>query len=91
MSIFKYHDRSTSPLKLNQTVSRRNNYLARRSKGVDGSSSGSDDKLAMDDKGSRPCELAVKLPLWDMLFDMSKPILSEHYIVTEICINAWWW
>ena len=75
MCISKYHDRSTSLLKLNQAVFRRNKHLARRSKGENGSSLGSDDdsddELAFDDKGSSPCELAVKLPLWDMLFDMS--------------------
>ena len=68
--ISKYHDRSTILLQLNQgyqAVSRRNKHLARLSKGNDASSSGSyddsDDELASDDKGSRPRELAVKLPL----------------------------
>ena len=65
-SIHLHHDRSTSLLKLNQAVSRRKKYLARRSKGDYCSSSGSDDDSddddAFDDKGSRPC--AVKLPLW---------------------------
>ena len=75
MCISKYHDRGTNLLQLNQAVSWRNKHLARLSKGDDGSSSGSDDdsddELAFDDKGSRPCELAVKLPLWDMSFDIS--------------------
>ena len=48
MYILKHHDRSTSLLRLNQAVSRRNKHLARLSKGDDGSSSGSDDDS--DDK-----------------------------------------
>ena len=29
-----------------------------------------DDDLAFDQRASRPCELAVKLPLWDLSFDL---------------------
>jgi hypothetical protein len=77
MCISKFHDRGTNLVKLNQAVSRRNKQLAALSKGDDGSSSNtssgaeSEDDLTFDDKASRPCELAVKLPLWDMSFDMS--------------------
>ena len=77
MCISKFHDRGTNLLKLNQAVSRRTKQLAALSKGDDGSSSNtssevdSDDELTFDDKGSRPCELAVTLPLLDMSYDMS--------------------
>lgn len=80
MSISKFHDRDTNLVQLNQAVSRHNKLLAALSKGDDdddGSSSNSssgvdsEDDLTFDDKGSRPCELAAKLPLWDMSFDMS--------------------
>ena len=68
MCISKYHVMSTSLLTLNQAVSRRNKHLARRNKGDDASSSGSDDasndELAFDDKGTRLRELQSSCPFW---------------------------
>ena len=88
MCILKHHDRSTSLLRLNQAVSRRNKHLARHSKGDNGSSSGSDDdrddELPFNDKGSRPCELAVQAAL---VSADNTLILPDHIKSVAGCTN----
>lgn len=75
--ISNHHERSACLSKLSQAVSRHAKFLARRRSGEDDSDSSSsdsvesgDDDFAFDQRASRPCELAVKLPLWDLTFDL---------------------
>ena len=72
--ISNHHERSACLSKLNQAVSRPAKVLARGKSEVDASSSSSSDSVERgnDDlpRASRPWELAVKLPLWDLSFDL---------------------
>jgi hypothetical protein len=72
------HDRTSHLSKINQAVSRHTKVLARRSQEEEDSCSSSDsaaesvddDDLTFDERASRPCEICVKQPLWDMSFDL---------------------
>ena len=68
--ISHHHERSACLSKLSQAISRHAKVLARGKSGEDASSSSStdsvesgDDDFAFDQRVSRPCEFAVKLPL----------------------------
>jgi len=75
--IANHHERTASLSKLNQAVFRHAKFLAEEERDSDSSSSqgsSSDEsdheELVFDQRASRPCELAVKQPLWDMTFDL---------------------
>lgn len=80
MSISSHHERTMSLAKLNDAVKRNTKRLARQSQKTEGDDSSSDnssdaggsddDDLSFDQRSSRPCELAAKLPLWDMIFHL---------------------
>jgi len=80
-----HHDRTSHLSKINQAVSRHTKVLARRrqeeeedsslcsssdsaAESIDGEDV--DDDLTFDERSSRPCEVCIKLPLWDMSFDL---------------------
>ena len=80
--IASHHDRTSNLSKINQAVSRHTKALARRrqedeedpcssdsaAESIDGEDV--DDDLTFDERSSRPCEVCIKLPLWDMSFDL---------------------
>jgi hypothetical protein len=82
--IAHHHDRTSHLSLVNQAVARHTKVLARRGTEEGGSSTCSssdsaadstdgesvDDDLTFDERTSRPCEVCVKLPLWDMSFDL---------------------
>jgi hypothetical protein len=69
MCICGFHERDALLLELKQAMSRESKRLS-HDEDSDSSSDNDDDDLLMDDTTSRPCELAVRMPLWDMIFDL---------------------
>jgi hypothetical protein len=75
-NIVGHHDRTRNIAMINDAVKRTSKRQARTDAGPGHSSDsssdagGSDDEddLCFDQRASRPCELAAKLPLWDMTF-----------------------
>ena len=75
ITIAKYHDRASNVTKLKQAISRNSRFLSREDESDSGSSSDSaayeeDDDILTDEITSRPCEMAVRMPLWDMTFQV---------------------
>ena len=80
--IAHHHDRTSHLSKISQAMSRHTKALALRRQDEEDSSSsdsgsasegGSDDDLTCDEPehSHRPCEMAVKLPLWDLSFHLA--------------------
>ena len=74
ITIAKYHDRASNVTKLKQAISRNSRFLSREDESDSGSSSDAaqaddedDDDVLTDTTSSRPCEMAVRMPLWDMV------------------------
>ena len=81
ITIAKFHDRSSNVTKLKQAISRNSRFLSQKNESDSGSSSDSaayeeDDDILTDEITSRPCEMAVRMPLWDMIFQ-SKDLRRE--------------
>ena len=73
ITIAKYHDRASNVTKLKQAISRNSRFLSREDESDSGSSSDAadfeeDDDLLTDTTSSRPCEMAIRMPLWDMTY-----------------------
>ena len=69
MCVCGFHERDALLLELKQAMSRESKRLL-HDEDSDSSSDDDDDDLLTDDTTSRPCELAVRMPLWDMIFDL---------------------
>ena len=75
MIISRFHDRASCLSKLRQAASRHRKFLSRGNESDSGSSSDNDDDDEDDDvltdlHTSRPCEMAARMPLWDMTEDV---------------------
>ena len=75
MIISWFHDRASCLSKLRQAASRHRKFLSRGNESDSGSSSDNDDDDEDDDvltdpHTSRPCEMAARMPLWDMTGDV---------------------
>ena len=70
MIISKFHDRVSALSKLGQAAARHAQYLTAGSESDSNSDADHDeDDLFTDPLTSRPCEMAAKMPLWDISFD----------------------
>ena len=67
MCVSGFHERDALLMELKQAMSRESKRL--HDEDSDSSSDDEDDDLLTDDTTSRPCELAVRMPLWSMIFD----------------------
>ena len=61
--------------KLKQAIARNSRFLSRENESDSGSSSNSsadeeDDDMLTDEITSRPCEMAIRMPLWDMTYHL---------------------
>ena len=75
MIISKFHDRAACLSKLKQATNRHGKFLARGNESDSGSSSENhdedeDDDILTDPHTSRPCEMAARMPLWEMTGDV---------------------
>ena len=75
MIISRFHERASSLTKLRQAASRHEQFLSRGNESDSGSNSANDDDDEDDDvltdpHTSRPCEMAARMPLWDMTADV---------------------
>jgi len=72
ITIAKHHDRAANVTKLKQAISRNRLFLAQDGESESGSSSddndSEDDDVLTDTISSRPCEMAIRMPLWDMTY-----------------------
>ena len=75
ITIAKFHDRASNVTKLKQAIARNSRFLSRENESDSGSSSNSsadeeDDDMLTDEITSRPCEMAIRMPLWDMTYHL---------------------
>jgi len=75
ITISKFHDRASNLSLLKQAASRHRKFQSRGKESDDSGSSSDDfddddDDILTDQLTSRPCEMAAKMPLWDMTSDV---------------------
>ena len=68
MIVSKFHDRVSALSKLGHATARHARHLVAGSES-ESSSDADEDDLLMDPISSRPCEMAARMPLWDMTFN----------------------
>ena len=83
ITIAKHHDRASNVTKLKQAIARNSRFLSQEDESDSGSSSDAaddedDDDVLTDTTSSRPCEMAVRMPLWDMVCQ-SKDLRREIF------------
>jgi hypothetical protein len=73
MIIANYHDRAASLSQIKHACSRHSRFLSRGNESDSGSSNeedDADDDILTDPHTSRPCEMAARMPLWEMTYDV---------------------
>jgi len=73
MIIANHHDRASGLSQIKHACYRHTKFLSRGNESDSGTSSegdDGDDDILTDPHTSRPCEMAARMPLWDMTFDV---------------------